>query len=601
MINTINLPPFKKMCVTIGNLPSSFMESMTYYEALCWLYDYFENTLLPAVNTNSEAITELQNAFTTLQTYVNTYFDNLDVQTEINNKLDDMAEGGELTDIIAQYLGLAGVLAYNTVADMKLAENLANGSTAKTLGYHTLNDGGSATYKIRTITNDDIVDEHSIIALYDNTLIAELITDSSINPVMYGAYNDNIHDDGAVFESLLNYASNKGIAINLIKTLYINQDVVLNNGLNLVINGSKAQVNTLIQEETDTFANIRFGDDGYIEINNVSNITFNNIGFNGTKKAIIIKGFRNRVYNCGFNGFENAISVEAGTHWNGENQIINCAFNSCTHCIVLNNGSDGDINGCLADSTCTTFITGGYDAGYKIENNHDYSTTGSVLNGYNMTFIGNYIDGWNKLTINANSGFNITGNTFIGTAPESGSHYAIKFTAQSISSGAVTDNIMATTNNNAVNDYLYFINITDVTYFAYVTVANNNVKICKNVFMGATVTKLYNTSITGEIKARLDVVNNKATLDTYTSTMDNGMFIGYAKFNLNSLSSSEVARWGNMFTYYIHFIKMNNYDLVTLVSDSRSIVAQGSYAQATSMEVWTIGLQSKPQIPNLFN
>ena len=103
MINTINLPPFKKMCITIGNLPSSFMESMTYYEALCWLYDYFEKTLLPAINTNSEAITELQNAFTTLKTYVDTYFEDLDVQEEINNKLDAMAEDGTLEAIIDQY------------------------------------------------------------------------------------------------------------------------------------------------------------------------------------------------------------------------------------------------------------------------------------------------------------------------------------------------------------------------------------------------------------------------------------------------------------------------------------------------------------------
>lgn len=104
MINTINLPPFKKMCITIGNLPTSFMESMSYYEALCWLYDYFEKTLLPAINTNSEAITELQNAFITLKSYVDNYFESLDVQTEINNKLDEMAESGDLAAIIGQYV-----------------------------------------------------------------------------------------------------------------------------------------------------------------------------------------------------------------------------------------------------------------------------------------------------------------------------------------------------------------------------------------------------------------------------------------------------------------------------------------------------------------
>ena len=102
MINTITLPPFKKMCVTIGNLPTSFVESMSYYEALCWMYNYLDKTVIPAINTEGEAITELQTAFTTLKTYVDTYFENLDVQEEINNKLDAMAEDGTLADIINQ-------------------------------------------------------------------------------------------------------------------------------------------------------------------------------------------------------------------------------------------------------------------------------------------------------------------------------------------------------------------------------------------------------------------------------------------------------------------------------------------------------------------
>ena len=205
MIKTVNLPPFKHMCVTIGNLPSSFMESMSYYEALCWMYNYLDKTVIPAINIEGEAITELQNAFTTLKTYVDTYFDNLDVQEEINNKLDDMAESGELTDIIAQYLGLAGVLSFNSVADMKSAENLVNGSTAHTLGYYAVNDGGEAFYKVRTITNEDTVDEGKIIALTDNTLIAELIDNSIINIKQFGAVGDGTTDDTAKIQNAIDH------------------------------------------------------------------------------------------------------------------------------------------------------------------------------------------------------------------------------------------------------------------------------------------------------------------------------------------------------------------------------------------------------------
>ena len=87
------ISPFRNFCITIGALPTSYLESMTYYEMLCWLCKYLENTINPAINQNAEALKELQE-------YVANYFDNLDVQEEINNKLDDMAESGTLADII---------------------------------------------------------------------------------------------------------------------------------------------------------------------------------------------------------------------------------------------------------------------------------------------------------------------------------------------------------------------------------------------------------------------------------------------------------------------------------------------------------------------
>ena len=43
-----------------------------------------------------------------------------------------------------------------------LTTNLINGSYAKTLGYYSKNDGGGSLYKIRNITNEDIVDEEML-------------------------------------------------------------------------------------------------------------------------------------------------------------------------------------------------------------------------------------------------------------------------------------------------------------------------------------------------------------------------------------------------------------------------------------------------------
>lgn len=222
-IESLDRQPFKYMVATIGNLPTSFVDSMSYYELLAWLCQYLEKTVIPAIDNNAEALEELQAKFIELKTYVDNYFDNLDVQEEINNKLDDMAESGQLADIIAQYIQLAGVLAYDTVAAMKVAENLANGSTAQTLGYHAANDGGAALYKIRTITNEDVIDEGSIIALADETLVAELIADEA-NVKQFGAYGDNEHDDTTALSNAMLYARKEKVAVFLPKGDYIVTD-----------------------------------------------------------------------------------------------------------------------------------------------------------------------------------------------------------------------------------------------------------------------------------------------------------------------------------------------------------------------------------------
>ena len=91
MNNIQGLPPFKRFCVTIGNLPSSYVDSMSYYECLMWLCNYLQNTVVPAVNENAEAVNELIN-----------WFNNLNVQDEIDNKLDEMVEDGTLATIINQ-------------------------------------------------------------------------------------------------------------------------------------------------------------------------------------------------------------------------------------------------------------------------------------------------------------------------------------------------------------------------------------------------------------------------------------------------------------------------------------------------------------------
>ena len=141
--------------------------------------------------------------FNSLYNYVHDYFDNLDVQQEINNKLDDMVEAGTLQEIIDSYLNSKAVFGFDTVADMQASENLIDGSYAETLGYYAKNDGGSSLYKIRTITVDDTVDGGTIIAMDDDTLVAELVYDNELNVAQFGAKGDGTTDDTTKIQAMV--------------------------------------------------------------------------------------------------------------------------------------------------------------------------------------------------------------------------------------------------------------------------------------------------------------------------------------------------------------------------------------------------------------
>ena len=86
-----SLPPIIHTCMTIGAIPTSYKMSLTYEEQLMWFCKFLEDEVIPVVNNNSAVVEELKH-----------YLEDLNVQQEINNKLDEMAESGELAEIINQ-------------------------------------------------------------------------------------------------------------------------------------------------------------------------------------------------------------------------------------------------------------------------------------------------------------------------------------------------------------------------------------------------------------------------------------------------------------------------------------------------------------------
>lgn len=100
--NTIEpAKPFRFWCQKV--LPLVYDDSLSYYELLCKFVSYINNCI-EDIGKLADDVTAISEAYRELENYVNSYFDSLDVQTEINNKLDEMARNGSLSALIGEYV-----------------------------------------------------------------------------------------------------------------------------------------------------------------------------------------------------------------------------------------------------------------------------------------------------------------------------------------------------------------------------------------------------------------------------------------------------------------------------------------------------------------
>lgn len=100
--------PFRFWCQKV--LPLVYDNSLSYYELLNKVVDYLNKTIEDVANVegNVDALndsynqlqTHVNEALGTFRDYINNYFDNLDVQDEIDAKLDEMASSGALNELI---------------------------------------------------------------------------------------------------------------------------------------------------------------------------------------------------------------------------------------------------------------------------------------------------------------------------------------------------------------------------------------------------------------------------------------------------------------------------------------------------------------------
>lgn len=439
------LPECLHFAYTVGIIPTSYKISKTYEEQLMWYCHFLETEVIPTVNNNAMAVQELQH-----------WFENLDVQEEIDKKLDEMTEDGTLQEIITQYIQMQGLTVFNTVSDMKQGENLINGSIVRTFGFHTLDDDGGATYKIRNVTNQDVINEMNLIALADESLVAELMIDIPLNIRQLGAYGDKTHNDTDYIKQALTISNDVFIPNG---NYLIDDKITISNGK--VVKGEDRLRTAIYYNGTGTAIEIKYKAFGTCDIEKFSlyknntptgydendttshgiEIVYNSDTGNGVTNLLlkdvmiryfyinfysptsnaytncrledcafqsghynmsIVGGFNNYYDNCQFTGAEVGLRQRTG-----ELNCIDCKFENNIKAVRLENpgGRHGFIN-CFFENTTTN------DSNiYLLQTvyNEDQADM-NAINFYNCHFYGAY----NQLYLGRVKKVNAIGCGFVG-------------------------------------------------------------------------------------------------------------------------------------------------------------------------------------------
>ena len=140
-----NQKPFRFWCQKV--LPLVYDDSISYYELLCKVVDYLNN-VIKDISSMGHNIDDLLDAFIKLQDYVNNYFDNLDLQGEVNNVIERMIKDGTFSAL------------FGTADTVEVMQNTlySVGRFVTTEGYYYKGDGGNNTY----ITTSESVNDLSI-------------------------------------------------------------------------------------------------------------------------------------------------------------------------------------------------------------------------------------------------------------------------------------------------------------------------------------------------------------------------------------------------------------------------------------------------------
>lgn len=330
-------------CYIAKTIPLAFDESLSYLECVCALKKYLQDTIIPAVNEDKEAVNQLQEIVLELQDYIN----NLDIQDEVNIKLDAMATDGTLQSLLMNYADVTKT--YDTFEDLVADTTVVDEMKVKTLGYHSINDNGAGTYYI---SDNSGLSGYKVNSGVSGLYIYLIEDKGLINVKQFGAYGDGTHDDRTAIQNAIDYIDSTAITT---------QQVVPSNpswlryhatSKTLYFPTAKYKIQSTLDFSGSRFYNIE-GNNSYIE--STSSLPIFEFSGSGGTRSVIKDFVFNEVYdaivydcdnidsskvsinNCKFIGTKN-IAVEY-TNRSSMLEFNNCVFSWC-YKIFKNNIGD---------------------------------------------------------------------------------------------------------------------------------------------------------------------------------------------------------------------------------------------------------------------
>lgn len=163
------LTPFKWFILENFPLIDEDFDALTNWQLFCELGKEI-NKIINSENNIGTQMENVTNAFNTLQNYVDTYFENLDLTDEINAKLDTLVEDGTLTELIGNYVDPKLTEFENTINAQQttLETNITNKVNAQDNLISQINakvDSGVSGTPIPVSSTDDMTDTTKIYVL----------------------------------------------------------------------------------------------------------------------------------------------------------------------------------------------------------------------------------------------------------------------------------------------------------------------------------------------------------------------------------------------------------------------------------------------------